>query len=223
MSHNTGCEPMHLELSSSAQITEDILISCIKSLAVCNLAAQWRNSFSLIPVYSDTVYYTVTLSFTIKQNFMSSQHVLCSFSSLLWPPCTVCFPVPEVIDGNTLTATVVDLNAWVEYEFRVLAKNSVGVGEPSSVSVRTRTEDAGMVNAVRHHSSWPSSISEKANATLLCSFLKPSVFLTRGCEHGLCCVVPDVAPGNVGGGGGSRSELVITWEVSDQSYVLACY
>lgn len=51
--------------------------------------------------------------------------------------------VPEIIDGNTLTATVVDLNAWVEYEFRVLARNSVGVGEPSPVSVRTRTEDAG--------------------------------------------------------------------------------
>uniref|UniRef100_A0A8C6Q6H9 Contactin 3 n=1 Tax=Nothobranchius furzeri TaxID=105023 RepID=A0A8C6Q6H9_NOTFU len=74
--------------------------------------------------------------------------------------------VPEVIDGSTLTATVVDLNAWVEYEFRVLAKNSVGVGEPSPVSVKTRTEDA----------------------------------------------VPDAAPGDVGGGGGSRSELVITWE-----------
>uniref|UniRef100_A0A8C7XWZ6 Contactin 3a, tandem duplicate 2 n=1 Tax=Oryzias sinensis TaxID=183150 RepID=A0A8C7XWZ6_9TELE len=74
--------------------------------------------------------------------------------------------VPEIISGNTLTATVVDLNAWVEYEFRVLAKNSVGVGEPSPISVKTRTEDA----------------------------------------------VPDVAPGDVGGGGGSRSELVITWE-----------
>uniref|UniRef100_A0A8C9YY94 Contactin 3a, tandem duplicate 2 n=1 Tax=Sander lucioperca TaxID=283035 RepID=A0A8C9YY94_SANLU len=74
--------------------------------------------------------------------------------------------VPEIIDGSTLTATVVDLNAWVEYEFRVLAKNSVGVGEPSPVSVKTRTEDA----------------------------------------------VPDAAPGDVGGGGGSRSELVITWE-----------
>lgn len=56
------------------------------------------------------------------------------------------FLVPELIDGNTLTATVVDLNAWVEYEFRVLAKNSVGVGEPSPVSVKTRTEDAGTVN-----------------------------------------------------------------------------
>uniref|UniRef100_A0A8D3D956 Contactin 3a, tandem duplicate 2 n=1 Tax=Scophthalmus maximus TaxID=52904 RepID=A0A8D3D956_SCOMX len=74
--------------------------------------------------------------------------------------------VPEDLDGNMLTATVVDLNAWVEYEFRVLARNSVGVGEPSPVSVKTRTEDA----------------------------------------------VPDAAPGDVGGGGGSRSELVITWE-----------
>ncbi|XP_036447818.1 contactin-3 [Colossoma macropomum] len=74
--------------------------------------------------------------------------------------------VPEVIDGNTLTATVVDLNAWVEYEFRVLARNSVGVGEPSPASLKTRTEDA----------------------------------------------VPDTAPANVGGGGGSKSELVITWE-----------
>lgn len=53
------------------------------------------------------------------------------------------FSVPEVIDGNTLTATVVDLNAWVEYEFRVLARNSVGVGEPSPASLKTRTEDAG--------------------------------------------------------------------------------
>ncbi|XP_056454545.1 contactin-4-like [Gadus chalcogrammus] len=74
--------------------------------------------------------------------------------------------VPEVIDGSTLTATVVELNSWVEYEFRVLARNSVGVGAPSPVSSKTRTEDA----------------------------------------------VPDAAPLDVNGGGGSRSELVITWE-----------
>lgn len=65
----------------------------------------------------------------------------CMFSVLF-------FPVPEIIDGSTLTATVVDLNAWVEYEFRVLAKNSVGVGEPSPVSVKTRTEDAGTLNEI---------------------------------------------------------------------------
>uniref|UniRef100_A0AAR2LTC0 Contactin 3b n=1 Tax=Pygocentrus nattereri TaxID=42514 RepID=A0AAR2LTC0_PYGNA len=74
--------------------------------------------------------------------------------------------VPEVINGNTLTATVVDLNAWVEYEFRVVASNSVGMGEPSPPSAKTRTEDS----------------------------------------------IPDTAPTDVGGGGGTKSELVITWE-----------
>lgn len=51
-------------------------------------------------------------------------------------------PVPEVINGNLLTATVVGLNAWVEYEFRVVARNTVGLGEPSPASTKTRTEDS---------------------------------------------------------------------------------
>uniref|UniRef100_A0A3B4Y2Y2 Contactin 3b n=1 Tax=Seriola lalandi dorsalis TaxID=1841481 RepID=A0A3B4Y2Y2_SERLL len=72
---------------------------------------------------------------------------------------------PEVVNGNMLTATVVGLNAWVEYEFRVVARNAVGLGEPSPASAKTRTEDA-----------------------------------------------PDTAPTDVGGGGGTKSELVITWE-----------
>ncbi|KAM9759115.1 contactin-3 isoform 1-T3 [Menidia menidia] len=74
--------------------------------------------------------------------------------------------VPEAVNGNTLTATVVGLNAWVEYEFRVVARNAVGLGEPSPASAKTRTEDT----------------------------------------------VPDTAPTDVGGGGGTKSELVITWE-----------
>ncbi|XP_031136371.1 contactin-3 [Sander lucioperca] len=74
--------------------------------------------------------------------------------------------VPEVVNGNMLTATVVALNAWVEYEFRVVARNTVGLGEPSPASAKTRTEDA----------------------------------------------IPDTAPTDVGGGGGTKSELVITWE-----------
>ncbi|CAJ1051823.1 contactin-3 [Xyrichtys novacula] len=74
--------------------------------------------------------------------------------------------VPEEISGTMLTATVVGLNAWVEYEFRVVARNTVGLGEPSPASAKTRTEDA----------------------------------------------VPHTAPTNVGGGGGTKSELVITWE-----------
>ncbi|KAM6927531.1 contactin-3 [Xenentodon cancila] len=74
--------------------------------------------------------------------------------------------VPEVVNGNMLTATVVGLNAWVEYEFRVVACNAVGLGEPSPPSAKTRTEDA----------------------------------------------IPDTAPTDIGGGGGTKSELVITWE-----------
>uniref|UniRef100_A0A8D2LZR0 Contactin 6 n=1 Tax=Varanus komodoensis TaxID=61221 RepID=A0A8D2LZR0_VARKO len=74
--------------------------------------------------------------------------------------------VPEVINGQTHTATVVDLNPWVEYEFRVVAGNSVGIGEPSTPSELLRTKAS----------------------------------------------IPTVAPANVSGGGGSRSELVITWE-----------
>ncbi|XP_030276182.1 contactin-3 [Sparus aurata] len=74
--------------------------------------------------------------------------------------------VPEVVNGNMLTAAVVGLNAWVEYEFRVVARNAVGLGEPSPASAKTRTEDA----------------------------------------------IPDTAPTDVGGGGGTKSELVITWE-----------
>ncbi|XP_039932074.1 contactin-6 isoform X2 [Hirundo rustica] len=73
---------------------------------------------------------------------------------------------PEVINGRTHKATVVDLSPWVEYEFRVVASNSVGIGEPSRPSALLKTKAA----------------------------------------------VPVVAPTNVSGGGGSRSELVITWE-----------
>ncbi|XP_071612453.1 contactin-4 isoform X3 [Heliangelus exortis] len=74
--------------------------------------------------------------------------------------------VPEVIDGRTFTATVVGLNPWVEYEFRVVAANLIGIGEPSRASEKRRTEEA----------------------------------------------LPEVTPANVSGGGGSKSELVITWE-----------
>ncbi|XP_006505792.1 contactin-3 isoform X2 [Mus musculus] len=74
--------------------------------------------------------------------------------------------VPEVIDGKTHTATVVELNPWVEYEFRIVASNKIGGGEPSLPSEKVRTEEAA----------------------------------------------PEIAPSEVSGGGGSRSELVITWD-----------
>ncbi|XP_038628730.1 contactin-6 [Tachyglossus aculeatus] len=74
--------------------------------------------------------------------------------------------VPEILNGKTYSATVVGLNPWVEYEFRVVASNSVGIGEPSQPSQLLRTKAS----------------------------------------------VPVAVPTNISGGGGSRSELVITWE-----------
>ncbi|XP_063064101.1 contactin-4 [Engraulis encrasicolus] len=74
--------------------------------------------------------------------------------------------VPKLLGSGHLSAVVTELNPWVEYEFRVLATNAIGTGEPSKPSKKIRT-----------------------NETL-----------------------PRVAPTRVSGGGGSRSELVITWE-----------
>ncbi|KAJ7403232.1 contactin-3 isoform X1 [Pitangus sulphuratus] len=49
--------------------------------------------------------------------------------------------VPDVIDGKTFTTTVVDLNPWVEYEFRVVATNKIGGGEPSLPSEKPIPEE----------------------------------------------------------------------------------
>jgi len=57
--------------------------------------------------------------------------------------------VPESLGGQQLTSRVVELSPWVEYEFRVLASNSVGMGEPSPPSTKIRTEDAGEYASVR--------------------------------------------------------------------------
>uniref|UniRef100_A0A673LK25 Contactin-3-like n=1 Tax=Sinocyclocheilus rhinocerous TaxID=307959 RepID=A0A673LK25_9TELE len=105
----------------------------------------------------------------MERKYLNGRELFGCFNFFITFCCILLFflsSVPEAINGNTLTATVVGLNAWVEYEFRVLASNSVGMGEPSPPSTKIRTEDA----------------------------------------------MPDTAPTDVGGGGGTKSELVITWE-----------
>uniref|UniRef100_A0A8C1IDM2 Contactin 4 n=1 Tax=Cyprinus carpio TaxID=7962 RepID=A0A8C1IDM2_CYPCA len=51
--------------------------------------------------------------------------------------------VPDSVPGQMTLATAVNLNPWVDYEFRIAAINNVGVGEPSVPSKPVRTKAAG--------------------------------------------------------------------------------
>ncbi|XP_034522020.1 contactin-5 [Ailuropoda melanoleuca] len=50
--------------------------------------------------------------------------------------------IPEIITGDMESAMAVDLNPWVEYEFRVVATNPIGTGDPSTPSRMIRTNEA---------------------------------------------------------------------------------
>lgn len=50
---------------------------------------------------------------------------------------------PEPVTGDMESAMAVQLNPWVEYEFRVVASNAIGTGDPSAPSRAVRTKEAG--------------------------------------------------------------------------------
>lgn len=52
---------------------------------------------------------------------------------------------PANIEGNEEMATVVDLFPWTEYEFQVIATNTLGTGEPSSPSPKDKTLEASKI------------------------------------------------------------------------------
>ncbi|XP_013911744.1 PREDICTED: contactin-1-like [Thamnophis sirtalis] len=79
---------------------------------------------------------------------------------------------PSIVDGNAESAKVIDLIPWMEYEFRIMATNILGTGDPSIPSQKIRTEGSP----------------------------------------------PNVAPSEVGGGGGSNRELTITWVPLPKQY-----
>ncbi|KAM8872899.1 contactin-5 isoform 2-T2 [Synchiropus picturatus] len=49
---------------------------------------------------------------------------------------------PEPVTGDMESAMAVQLNPWVEYEFRVVASNAIGTGDPSVPSRAVRTKEA---------------------------------------------------------------------------------
>ncbi|XP_008304413.1 contactin-1a-like isoform X2 [Stegastes partitus] len=66
------------------------------------------------------------------------------FSKDVWKNATTS---PADVEGNTETATVVDLFPWTEYEFRVIATNTLGTGDPSSPSLKDKTLESAPVVA----------------------------------------------------------------------------
>uniref|UniRef100_A0AAY4E4G7 Contactin-5 n=1 Tax=Denticeps clupeoides TaxID=299321 RepID=A0AAY4E4G7_9TELE len=49
---------------------------------------------------------------------------------------------PEPVTGDMESAMAVELNPWVDYEFRVVATNAIGTGDPSAPSRAVRTKEA---------------------------------------------------------------------------------
>ncbi|KAF3688613.1 Contactin-1a F3/F11/contactin Neural cell recognition molecule F11 Precursor [Channa argus] len=62
-----------------------------------------------------------------------------SFSKDVWKNAATS---PADVEGNAEAATVVELFPWTEYEFRVIATNTLGTGEPSSPSPKEKTLEA---------------------------------------------------------------------------------
>ncbi|KAM4590491.1 contactin-5 isoform 1-T2 [Fundulus diaphanus] len=49
---------------------------------------------------------------------------------------------PDPVTGDMESAMAVELSPWVEYEFRVVASNAIGTGDPSAPSRKVRTKEA---------------------------------------------------------------------------------
>ncbi|XP_054631456.1 contactin-1a isoform X1 [Dunckerocampus dactyliophorus] len=59
-----------------------------------------------------------------------------AFSQEVWRNAST---APSDVEGNAETAAVVDLVPWTGYEFRVIATNTLGTGDPSSPSPKEKT------------------------------------------------------------------------------------
>lgn len=79
----------------------------------------------------------------VPQNLLSLEILNVSFRFLSDLYFSLLSAVPDLISGDMESAMAVELNPWVEYEFRVVATNKIGTGDPSAPSRVIRTNEAG--------------------------------------------------------------------------------
>lgn len=106
-----------------------------------------------------------------------------------------CLSVPKLLGGKQLSATVIDLNPWVEYEFRVLATNSIGTGEPSRPSKKARTREtrtSGHIPALLSSTEPGLKLLFKLNKTLMLLQPRAKHLCSHQAEQTLHILIPNL-------------------------------
>lgn len=85
----------------------------------------------------------------VPQSLLSLEILYISFGFLSDLYISLLSVVPDLISGDMESAMAVELNPWVEYEFRVVATNKIGTGDPSAPSRVIRTNEAGKARIKR--------------------------------------------------------------------------
>uniref|UniRef100_A0A452T9R4 Contactin 2 n=1 Tax=Ursus maritimus TaxID=29073 RepID=A0A452T9R4_URSMA len=142
---------------------------------------------------------------------------------------------PTNIEGNAETAQVLGLTPWMDYEFRVLASNILGTGEPSGPSSKIRTKEAAPSVAPSGLSGGGGAPGELiVNWTVSCGDGAEALWRDRSCPRPVPThprtqnspgeskpilyrsPEPRVAPTKVWAKGVSSSEMNVTWEPGQQ-------
>lgn len=96
-----------------------------------------------LAVISDILMSIISNDLVVPQILLSIEILQVSFRFLSDLYISLLSAVPDLISGDMESAMAVELNPWVEYEFRVVATNKIGTGDPSVPSRVIRTNEAG--------------------------------------------------------------------------------
>lgn len=96
-----------------------------------------------LAVISDILMSIISNDLVLPQILLSIEILQVSFRFLSDLYISLLSAVPDLISGDMESAMAVELNPWVEYEFRVVATNKIGTGDPSVPSRVIRTNEAG--------------------------------------------------------------------------------